>query len=119
MSTKVSVVNLHGHITVSAVPEFQELLRTRIDTTPLVVASLSQAEDIDLAGVQLLYSARRYAGTQGKRFELTGSVPEVIAQRLFHGGFVSSVIRDGKELNGQLHEFDLPTGVAPEDREDD
>ncbi|MDA3948878.1 MAG: STAS domain-containing protein [Spirochaeta sp.] len=119
MSTKVSVVNLHGHVTVSAVPEFQELLRARIDTTALVVASLSQAEEIDLAGVQLLYSARRYAAAQGKRFELTGSVPEAIAERLFHGGFVSSIVRDGKELNRQLHEFDLPTGVAPEDRDDD
>lgn len=119
MSTKVSVVNLYGHVTVSAVPEFQKLLQARIDSTALVVASLSQAEEIDLAGVQLLYSARRYAALQGKRFELTGSVPEVIANRLFHGGFVSAVVLDGKELNKQLHEFDLPTGVASEDRGDD
>ena len=119
MSTKVSVVNLHGDITVSRVPELQELLRTHIDAKPMVVASLSQAEEIDLAGVQLLYAARRYAARQDKRFELTGTVPEAVATRLFRTGFVSTVVRDGKELTAQLHEFDLPTGVKPEDSDDD
>lgn len=118
MSTKVKVVNLQGSVTLSTVESLSQMLRDSIDEKPMVLASLSQTEDIDLAGVQLLYAARRYARAAGKAFHLTGSVPEVIAMRLFRSGFVSSVIRDGKQLDEELHEFDLPSGTTPEDAAD-
>jgi anti-anti-sigma regulatory factor len=72
---------------------------------PTVLVSLTQAVDIDLFGVQLLYAARRHAERTGREFHLTGAVPEAIARRLYESGFVASVVRDGKELDRLLHEF--------------
>ena len=117
MSTKVRVVNLEGRVTLATVEKLQERLRKQIDEKPVVLASLSQTDEIDLAGVQLLYAARRYAVEHGKEFHLTGSVPERVARTLFESGFVPIVLRDGKELDESLHEFAAQSDDA-EERED-
>lgn len=105
MSTKVKVVNLSGSLTLSTVPDLKDELLSGIDEKPLVYASLSKSDEIDLAGIQLLYAARRYALSQDKEFHLTGTVPEAIAERLYRSGFVSRIVREGKELDEELHEF--------------
>lgn len=119
MSTKVKVVNLAGSVTLSTVPDLKEKLLSSIDEKPLVYASLSQAEEIDLSGIQLLYAARRYALSKGKEFHLTGAVPETIAERLFRSGFISRLAREGKELDEGLHEFGTPGGNSDSEESHD
>lgn len=118
MSAKVTVVNLSGRVTLPNVAEFQKNLQESIDKKPLVYASLSQTEEIDLSGIQLLYAARRYASERGTDFHLIGSVPESIAERLYRTGFISQIVRDGKELESALHEFDRGREVAAGEDDD-
>lgn len=105
MSTKVKVVNLSGEVVLSTLEEHRARIVAALNERSTVLASLSQTEDIDLFGVQLLYAARRYADQKGREFHLTGEVPEPVARRLYETGFSGSVLRDGRELDQQLHEF--------------
>ncbi len=99
----------------STVPAHQARIEEAFQERSTVLASLSQVEDIDLFGVQLLYAARRYAERSKKEFHLTGEVPELVARRLHETGFVDTVIRDGRELDRSLHEFG---SVRQEDSKD-
>jgi ABC-type transporter Mla MlaB component len=114
MSANVKVVNLEGSITLPSIERHRTLLREQVDASPVVLVSLSRSEEIDLAGVQLLYAARRYASSLNHELHITGSVPESIADRLFRSGFTPALIRDGKELDNDLHEFDI-AGVGQEE----
>lgn len=105
MSDKIKVVNLVGEVVLSTVAGHKVRIEEALSERSKVFASLTQVEDIDLFGVQLLYAARRYAERVGKEFHLTGEIPERVARRLHQNGFVESVIRDGRELDRQLHEF--------------
>lgn len=105
MSDKIKVVNLVGEVVLSTVADNKARVEEALGERSKVFASLTQVEDIDLFGVQLLYAARRYAERVGKEFHLTGEVSERVARRLHETGFVETVVRDGRELDRQLHEF--------------
>lgn len=105
MNTKVKVVNLDGDITLPGAEKAMTRIREAIDEKPMVLLSLSQATDIDLAGVQVIYAARRYAIKKDRSFHITGAVPEKIARRLDHAGFVHGVFLDGRDLDSRLIEF--------------
>lgn len=111
MSDKIKVVNLVGEVVLSTVSAHRTQIEEALQERSTVLASLSQVEDIDLFGVQLLYAARRYAERSNKEFHLSGEVPELVARRLHETGFVDMVIRDGRELDRSLHEF----GAAPQE----
>lgn len=115
MSEKIKVVNLVGEVVLSTVAEHKARVEEALAERSKVFASLTQVEDIDLFGVQLLYAARRYAERVGKEFHLTGEVPERVARRLHDTGFVETVVRDGRELDRQLHEFGQQQTEEPED----
>jgi anti-anti-sigma regulatory factor len=105
MSANVKVVNLVGAINISNVETFAQEIRAALGEERMVLLSLSQATDIDLAGVQLLYAARKAAVGQGRPLYISGGVPERIAQRLHRAGFAPTVIMDGRELDAQLIGF--------------
>jgi anti-anti-sigma regulatory factor len=115
MSDKIKVVNLVGEVVLSTVADHRTRINEALKERTKVFASLTQVEDIDLFGVQLLYAARRYAERSNKEFHLTGDVPELVARRLHETGFVDSVVRDGRELDRQLHEFGSPETQEAED----
>jgi anti-anti-sigma regulatory factor len=115
MSIKVKVVNLTGEIVLAELPDHRaQLLNAFEAKEPAILVSLTQAVDIDLFGVQLLYAARRHAEQAGREFHLTGPVPEGIARRLYESGFVGSVVRDGQELDRLLHEFQTDPATTGE-----
>lgn len=115
MSDKVKVVNLVGEVVLSTVADHRARITEALNHRSKVFVSLSQVEDIDLFGVQLLYAARRYAERLDKEFHLNGEVPELVARRLHETGFVETVVRDGRELDRQLHEFGRePKEEAPD-----
>ncbi|HKK48290.1 MAG TPA: STAS domain-containing protein [Alkalispirochaeta sp.] len=115
MSDKIKVVNLVGEVVLSTIPDHRVRIEEAFKERSTVLASLSQVEDIDLFGVQLLYAARRYAKRTNKEFYLTGEVPELVARRLHETGFVDTVIRDGRALDRSLHEF----GSVPQEDSND
>jgi len=118
MSANVKIVNLEGSITLPSIEQHRTVLHEQIEASPVVLVSLSRSDEIDLAGVQLLYAARRYASSLNHEMHITGSVPEAVAERLYRSGFTPSVIRDGKELDRDLHEFDM-AGVTQEEEDPD
>lgn len=105
MSANVRVINLTGNVTLTTISSFRDQIVAGVDEMPMVLLSLSQATDIDLAGIQLIYAARRYAAECGKALHVTGAVPDRIARRFFTGGFIPEVIRDGRELDERLVGF--------------
>ncbi|TVR70179.1 MAG: STAS domain-containing protein [Spirochaetaceae bacterium] len=112
MSSNVKVVNLTGSVTVSSVDALAGQIRDSVAEKEMVLLSLSQATEIDLAGVQLLYAARRYAVGQGKALHITGAVPMPVAQRLLRCGFTEELIQDGRALDEGLHGFS--EGTVPD-----
>ncbi|WP_159438726.1 STAS domain-containing protein [Alkalispirochaeta americana] len=105
MSSNVKVVNLVGAVTLTTVEARAEEIRQAFETVPMVLISLSQADEIDLAGIQLLYGARRYAEAQGKELHITGAVPDQVARRLYQGGFIAEMVREGRQLDQTLSGF--------------
>ncbi len=105
MSANVKVVNLLGDLTLSTVDERAEEIRRSLESAPMVLLSLSRTTGIDLAGIQLLYAARRYAEKAGRSLHITGSVAEPVAQKLFKCGFTESLIRQGRDLDENLRGF--------------
>ena len=112
MSAKIKVVNLVGNVNLSALESLAEEIRASLAERETVLLSLSQAADIDLGGIQLLYAARRYAEKQGKSLHITGSIPETVARRLHRGGFTEDLLLDGRELDERMHGFN--EGKAPD-----
>lgn len=101
----VKVVNLQGSITVSAVDKLAGEIRESLKKAQTIMLSLSHATDIDLAGVQLLYAARRYAEKKKKELHFTGSVPEPVARKLLLSGFTEELILEGSALEERLQGF--------------
>lgn len=112
MSGNVKVVNLVGAVTLRTVTARASEIRQAFEEVSMVLVSLSQATEIDLAGIQLLYGARRYADSQGKDFHITGAVPDQIAQRLCRSGFIPEPLREGRQLDQALAGFS-GTGRTP------
>ncbi len=108
MSTNVRVVNFTGDVTLSTVTGLAETVTTALKEVPMVLVSLSQCTDIDLAGVQLLISLKRYARLHKKAVHLTGAVPEVVAGRMTAGGFTPNPVREGRELDTHLEDKGAP-----------
>ena len=106
MSTKVKIVNIEGDVILSNTEAISTLLKDAIDEKPMVLVSLSQTNDIDLAGIQTIYAARRYAIKKKRSFHVTGAIPELIARRLYQSGFTSEICLDGRELDTNLTEFE-------------
>jgi|GEM_PF-1305907 len=105
MSTKVKVVNIDGEITLPHAESVAQTIQKALDEKPMVLLSLSQARDIDLAGIQVIYAARRYAQKKDRSFHITGAVPETIARRLHQAGFSHGIYLDGRDLDARLVEF--------------
>lgn len=105
MSTKVKVVNIEGDLTLPHAEAAASRIKQAIQEKPMVLLSLSQASDIDLAGIQVIYAARRYAQKNDRSFHITGAVPETIARRLHHAGFTQGIHLDGRDLDSRLLEF--------------
>ncbi len=106
MSTNVKVVNLEGEFTLPHADRLGKLVRDAIDQKSMVLLSLSQTTDIDLAGIQVIYACRRYANKKNRSLHLTGAIPEIVARRLYQGGFTHDIHRDGRDLDQRLVEFE-------------
>lgn len=91
MRTEVSlterVIRVEGAMDVSCAAEMKEQLSAMLSTPGDVRLDLSQATDIDITAMQLLWAAAREAETNGISFHLDGDVPESIAWAVRDAGF--------------------------------
>ncbi len=106
MSTKVHIVTIDDDLALPHVIGIVDQLKKSIDRYKSTVLQLAGVEDIDLAGIQLLHSSRRYAEGKNREFHLVGDVSSLVAERLVKSGFISESTNDGKGLERLL--FDGP-----------
>ncbi len=102
----IKVVSPGRNLTVDQAERVKSEILTAFESSKVVAMALSNVETIDLAGVHLLYGAKREAAKQGKTFRLTGTVQHNVAQTLVTSGFSSEVPSDANELSTMLLEFE-------------
>ncbi|MFP4509724.1 MAG: lipid asymmetry maintenance protein MlaB [Spirochaetaceae bacterium] len=109
----MKVVSLPPACTVDRVAAVREEILEAFQASSTVLVSVSQVERIDLAGVHLLYSAKREAVRRGRTMLLSGDVPEALGTALVTGGFCVSVPHGAPELEALLLEFAGNDKVEP------
>ena len=113
----VKVVSPGGLITVDQAQRLKSEILSAFEKSNVVSMPLSNVERIDLAGVHLLYGARREAAKQGKTFRITGTLQQNVGEMLVASGFCRSVPGNANELADQMLEFE-PGVVRPANGDD-
>lgn len=78
---------LEGNLTIDRAPELRQRLIRAIGENDLLTLDLSAVSSIDLACLQLLFSARRSAGIGAKRLHMVGTDNPEFARALQGNGF--------------------------------
>lgn len=112
------VVSLPPSCTVERVAAVREEILEAFQSSSTVLLSVSQVERIDLAGIHLLYSAKREAVRRGYNLLLSGDVPEALGAALVTGGFCVHVPQGAPELEALLLEFAGKDKVEPDSSAD-
>lgn len=99
---RVQVVTVAGDLTLATAERYREQLISEMAQVPRVLLSLSQATELDAAGIQLMIAAKRTAQTADCAFQITGSIPEAIAKRLVQSGLSETHFHEGTELDSAL-----------------
>lgn len=79
------VLHLEGECSMASAAELRGLLREGLSAAPELVVDLQAVAEIDIAVLQLLWSAERDAGRQNRKF--LSRVPEALAQVAREAGF--------------------------------
>lgn len=99
------IVNLHGLLTVDRVSALKNEIEAALGSSDNVLLSLSLVEDIDLACLQVFYSAKVGASASGKELHFLGSVPSRVSKRLAACGFLRGVSEHAEEFESALVGF--------------
>jgi anti-anti-sigma regulatory factor len=102
---KETTLNLSGHLIIDRAAELKAELVAAIAENRRVFIDLSQAEELDLSCLQLVYAARRSASAVGKELHFVGTVPARIAKRLSSSGFLKGLPEKAEELEANLTDF--------------
>jgi len=94
-----------GKLTIEKASQFREELVSALAEASTLLIDLSDVEEIDLSGVQLIYSARRSAIAKGKELHLVGLAQPAVAKRLAAGGFLRGLPRQASEAETGLADF--------------
>ncbi len=113
----VKVVSPGRNLTVDQAERLKSEILAAFERSNVVSMTLSSVERIDLAGVHLLYGARREAARQGKTFRLTGVLQQRVGQMLVTSGFCPSAPGDANELSTHLLEFEPKSARTVSDDE--
>jgi anti-anti-sigma regulatory factor len=94
-----TIVNLQGSLTIDRASALKDELAALLDASDTVLLSLSLVEDLDLACLQVFYSAGKSAAARGKQLHFVGTVPARIVKRLAACGL-------SREGSGKAEEFE-------------
>ena len=85
-SNSPSRINLEGEINIRCAAELKELLLQALTREGALHIDLSAATEVDIAALQLLWTAQREAREAGKEFLLNGPISEIVATAIKHSG---------------------------------
>lgn len=75
-----SIVKWKDSAGIESSKKLQKELLDAFNTSSTVFLDLSEVEDIDLTGIQLIISAKKEADSQKKYFFIKGNIPESISE---------------------------------------
>jgi anti-anti-sigma regulatory factor len=99
------IVNLQGSLTVDKAAALKVQIETAMDGCDKLLLSISLVEDIDLACLQVFYSAKSSAAASGKELHFLGSVPSRVSKRLIACGFLHGHSEHADEFESALVGF--------------
>ncbi len=82
-----SVLTFNDALTIRQAVKLHSVLQDALRSAPQVQVNCEQVTEIDLAGLQLLYSARQTAVGLNKTLTLAGPCPAVIKQAIETAGY--------------------------------
>jgi anti-anti-sigma regulatory factor len=99
------IVNLHGSLTVERASQLRDELAAALESADQAFISLSLVEELDLACLQVFYSARKTARAAGKQVHFVGSVPSRVVRRLAASGYLRGAPERAEEFEAALVDF--------------
>lgn len=105
MEQDLQVVSLEGDATVAGIEPLHQRLTEALESSSKVLVNVSHVSTMDLAGIQLLYAAKREAEARGVALHLTGTVSDAVREAMEAGGFVKEAPADARELESRLLDF--------------
>jgi anti-anti-sigma regulatory factor len=99
------IVNLHGSLTVDRAAALKGEISEALEGCESVLLSISLVEDLDLACLQVFYSAKAKAAAAGKELHFLGSVPSRVSKRLVACGFLRKATEHAEEFESALVGF--------------
>jgi len=99
------IVNLQGSLTVDRAVTLKAEISEAISNYDNVLLSISLVEEIDLACLQVFYSAKASAKAAGKEMHFLGSVPSRVLKRLVACGFLRGVADHAEDFESALVGF--------------
>jgi anti-anti-sigma regulatory factor len=100
-----TTVALQGPLTIERAAAVKEALGKALAAASIILVDISSAEDIDLAGLQVLYAARAEAKAGGKELHFAGTMPARVVKRLSSCGFLRGVPGSAAEFETALVGF--------------
>lgn len=99
------ILNLSGSLTIDRVATLKDELSATLAESSQILVSISLVEEIDLACLQVLYSARRSAVATGKEMHFIGTVPSRVVRRLAAAGFLHGSPERAEDFEAGLTDF--------------
>jgi anti-anti-sigma regulatory factor len=99
------IINLGGSLIVDRASALKSELAAALAASGNVLVSLSTAEELDLACLQVLYAARKSAFAAGKEFHFVGTIPTRVAKRLSAAGVLKGLPERAEDFEAGLVDF--------------
>jgi anti-anti-sigma regulatory factor len=101
----IKILSYDGTVGIEKAKDIKNDIIEMLDKYKIVTVNMSRIQTIDLAFIQILYAARREAGTRKKEFHISGTLSEPVKDAFLVGGFCKEVGDDAQTLEKQLFEF--------------
>ncbi len=103
---------LSGVINIENSAKIAGLLADALKKCGRLAVDLSGVTELDLPGIQLLYSLSKTAAVKGKTVILTGNIAPQAVRRLLHAGFIQNACTSGESLMAMLPDFNAAGSKA-------
>lgn len=78
--SEIAKIKWHGVAGIEQAHSLRDELIESFKKAPEVRLDISEVEDIDITGIQIVISAKKEADKLGKKFFITGKIPDAIQQ---------------------------------------
>jgi len=98
-------VKLIGQLTVDRASTIKDEISQAFRKRAIVLLDFSQVEDLDLACLQVLFSAKLGAAAAGKELHFLGTLPERVSRRLVSCGILRADTDHAEDFETALAAF--------------